>query len=68
MTTWCQTSSMVSQEAKKLHANTSAGPLRGDMALTAWTTPNTPEDEQGPAHEHSVAGGPWAGETRLRAQ
>ena len=53
-TTWCQTSSMVSQEAKKLHA-TSTGLLRtGCRALSGVEDAEGPEPEEEPAHPASL--------------
>ena len=63
-TRWCQTSSMVIHEAKKLHANTSGGPLRGARALTACTTPDHAEQQEEPAHPPSLAACRQAGEVR----
>ena len=49
MTTWCHTSSIVSHEAKKLHANTIGEPFRGARAFSAWITPDDAEDQAGPS-------------------
>ena len=49
---------MVSHEAKKLHANTSGGPLARGHGVHGVDDAQHAEDQQGPAHEHSVTGGP----------